>query len=280
MMGLKQTSRMQAIVFTVKQLSKLAGVSVRTLHYYDEIGLLRPSQLGENGYRYYDDQAVLRLQQVLFYRETGLELIQIKAILDRPDFDVLTALHSHRAMLKDNISHLNYLIATVDQTMKHLSGEVEMSKKQLFKGFSPKKQEHYERVARLQYGPDIVNESAKLWKSYSEKQKEAIFAEGNKVYSDLVDALKAGMAPTSATVQTILVRWHDHLHYFYEPKLEILRGLGDLYHDSPEFAANFQKLHPDLPAFLQAAIARYVDDLENAEIAQLLAEDTAKQANQ
>ena len=264
------------IVYTVKQLAKLAGISVRTLHYYDEIGLLRPSQLGDNGYRYYNDQAVLRLQQILFYREIDLELIQIKAILDRPDFDILTALHSHRAALEDKIGHLNHLIATVDRTIKHLGGEIEMSKKQLFKGFSPKKQEHYERIARLQYGPDIVNESAKLWKSYSEKQKNAIFVEGDHLYSDLVDALNAQMAPSSAEVQAILVRWHEHLRYFYEPKIEILRGLGDLYHDDPEFAANFQKFHPDLPKFLQEAIALYVDDLENAEIARLLAEDNAK----
>ena len=84
-------------MYTVKQLSELAQVSVRTLHYYDEIGLLIPSQVGANGYRYYDDAAVLRLQQILFYREIGMELMQIKDVLDSPGFDLVTALKSHRA---------------------------------------------------------------------------------------------------------------------------------------------------------------------------------------
>ncbi len=86
-------------MYTVKQLSDLAGISVRTLHYYDEIGLLRPSKVGENGYRYYDDAALLRLQQILLYREMGLELAQIKPILDSPDFDLLDALRTHRRAL-------------------------------------------------------------------------------------------------------------------------------------------------------------------------------------
>jgi len=261
--------------YTVKQLSDLAGVSVRTLHYYDAIGLLAPSRIGANGYRYYDDQAVLRLQQILFYREIGLELVQIKTILDNPNFDLLTALHGHRAQLEAKISHLSNLVATIDRTIKHLTGEEDMSKnkKKLFQGFSPKKQERYERVARLQYGPDIVNESAQRWASYTETKKEAIFAEGNAIYSDLADALQAGHIATSAKVQSILVRWHDHLRYFYDPKLEILRGLGALYQDDAAFAANFQKLHPDLPAFLHEAITCYVDTLENIEIARLLPDD-------
>ena len=88
-------------MYTVKKLADLAGITVRTLHHYDEINLLNPTKVGDNGYRYYDDAALLRLQQVLFYREIGLELVQIKDILDSPDFDVLTALRSHRAVLQD-----------------------------------------------------------------------------------------------------------------------------------------------------------------------------------
>ncbi|GEM_PF-3597172 len=88
-------------MYTVKQLSDLAEVSVRTLHYYDEFSLLHPSKIGSNGYRYYDEAALLRLQQILFYREIGLELAQIKDILDQPDFDLTSALTSHRATLAE-----------------------------------------------------------------------------------------------------------------------------------------------------------------------------------
>ncbi len=103
--------------YTVKQLSDLAGVSIRTLHYYDEINLLKPEAVGANGYRYYGDESLLKLQQILFYRELGLELSGITDIVNRPDFDVQTALESHRKSLQGRVERLNRLIATVDDTI-------------------------------------------------------------------------------------------------------------------------------------------------------------------
>jgi MerR family transcriptional regulator, thiopeptide resistance regulator len=263
-------------LYTVKQVSELTGVSIRTLHYYDEINLLNPSKVGANGYRYYDEAALLRLQQILFYREVGLELEQIKAILDSPDFDLLSALRAHRAALQEKIERLQGLVSTVDSTIMHLAGEVEMSKKKLFEGFSPEKQEHYERVARLQYGPDIVNASIKRWNSYGKAQQDAVRQEGGQIYTDLVTAIEAEKSPQGEEVQAILQRWHEHIRYFYEPTLDILRGLGEGYHTDPDFVAFFQALHPDLPEYLSEAITQYVDDLEDAEIRRMLAEDEAK----
>lgn len=260
-------------MYTVKQLSDLAGVSVRTLHYYDEIGLLRPSKVGGNSYRYYDDSALLRLQQILFYREIGLELTHIKEILDSPDFDLVAALRSHRKVLNEKIKRLQSLIDTVDTTIKHLTGGTDMSKKQLFKAFTEEEQKQYQREARLQYGPDTVNESIKRWNSYTKTQQEAILEEAGQIYNDIVEAIRDGKSPLSEEVQGVLQRWHSNLHHFYEPTLEILRGLGEGYNTHPDFIANFQKLHPDLPAYLQEAITQYVDDLEYAEIERMLAED-------
>src|SRR6185436_7875592 len=97
----------------------------------DQIGLLQPSQVGTNGYRYYDDAALLRLQQILFYREIGMELMQIKDVLDSPDFDLVTALKSHRALLLEKSERLLNLVSTVDSTIQHLQGDREMSKRQL-----------------------------------------------------------------------------------------------------------------------------------------------------
>lgn len=262
-------------MYTVKQLADLAQISVRTLHYYDEIDLLKPSKVGANNYRYYEDAALLRLQQILFYREIGLELLQIKEILDSPGFDLLEALRSHRTVLQEKSSRLQNLIRTVDSTIMHLAGELDMNKKGLFAGFSEEQQKQYEREARLQWGPDTVNASIKLWNSYTEAQKEAIRQEGGQVYADLAKALTEGIAADSAEVQAILVRWHNHLRYFYEPTLEILGGLGLAYNSHPDFIANFAALHPDLPAYLQEAITHYVDELEYAEIARMLAEDEA-----
>jgi MerR family transcriptional regulator, thiopeptide resistance regulator len=260
-------------VYTVKQLSDLAEVSVRTLHHYDQIGLLHPSKVGANGYRYYDDDALLRLQQILFYREIGLELAHIKEIIDSPNFDLVSALRSHRDVLQQKIKRLENLVSTVDGTLMHLVGEMDMSKKQLFKGFSEEEQKQYEREARLQWGADSVNQSVKLWNSYSDAKKKAIQEEGGQVYLDLVKMIEAGKSPHDAEVQGILPRWHNHLRYFYEPTLDILRGLGGGYNSDPNFNAFFTQLHPNLPQYLDDAITQYVDDLETAEIERMLAED-------
>ncbi len=266
-------------MYTVKQLSDLADVSIRTLHYYDEIGLLHPTKVGANSYRYYDDEALLRLQQILFYREIGLELMQIKEILDSPAFDLLAALRSHRTVIHEKMNRLQSLIGTIDNTISHLAGEVAMSKKQLFQGFSEETQQQYQREARLQFGPDRVNESIKRWNSYSKAEQERIFEESGQIYSDLVAAMEAGKPAQSSDVQGIVSRWHDNLRNFYAPTPDILRGLAEGYNTDARFIAFFQTLHPDLPAYLQATINQYVDDLEYAEIARMLADDEAKRVS-
>lgn len=244
---------------TVKQLASLAGVSVRTLHHYDDIGLLAPTRVGENGYRYYDEQALLRLQQILFYRELDFDLPAIRAILDDPGFDRITALQTHRAALLTRIERLQTLIQTVDATILHHAGEVKMSTKRLFTGFSEEQQQRYQAEAEQQWG-DTARESARLWKSYGPEKQAAILEEGGRIYQDLAAHMSEG--PDSPTVQALLARWHQHLRHFYEPTIEVLGGLGDMYNDHPDFNATFTAIHPDLPPFLKQAIGHYVDALE------------------
>jgi len=261
-------------VYTVKQFADLANVSIRTLHYYDEIGLLKPSLVGENGYRYYEDEALLRLQQILLFREMDLGLMQIKEIIERPEFDIVDTLRSHRTALQERIKRLQRLITTVDSTILYLVGDVDMSsKKRLFEGLSDEKQKQYEQeiASDPRYDQDKVKESARLWKSYSAEKKQQIVEEGEQVYRDLLEVMDKG--PASAEVQVILVRWHQHLRYFYEPTPEILRGLGHLYNEHPDFIANFQKIHPDLPGFLETAISHYCDALDDALLAELMADE-------
>ncbi|MBC6957423.1 MAG: MerR family transcriptional regulator [Chloroflexi bacterium] len=265
-------------MYTVKQVAELAGVSVRTLHHYDQIGLLKPPQIGANGYRYYDDDALLRLQQILFYRELGLELAQINDVLNRPDFDVLTALKSHRIALIERGRRISDLIDTIDDTIKHLSGEAGMSRAKLFKGFSDEQQKQYEREARLQWDPQVVNSSIKRWNTYTPQERDAIADEGNAIYGAIADAIDAGLTAASDEAQMLIRRWHQHITYFYEPTLEMLRGLGDLYTSHPDFSANFAKVHPELAGFMQSAINQYVDDLEHAEIVRLLAGESGQGA--
>jgi len=191
----------------------------------------------------------------------GLELSQIKALIDDPAFDLVTALQTHRQTLQDKIDRLQTLIQTVDTTILHLVGEVQMSKKNIFEGFSAEKQQQYEAEATELWG-DTVTQSVKLWNSYSEKRKQEIMQEGSDIYRDL--AANMGRGPASGEIQAMLARWHQHMRYFYEPTIESLGGLGQMYHDHPDFNATFTAIHPDLPAFLKAAIGIYVDKLETA----------------
>jgi DNA-binding transcriptional MerR regulator/quercetin dioxygenase-like cupin family protein len=126
---------MESIAFTVRQVADLSGVSIRTLHFYDEVGLLKPACASASGYRYYEEPQLLALQQILFYRELGLELKEIKSILGRADFEKATALESHRSVLEKKLARTQTLIATIDKTIEHVRGTNKMSSEEMFAGF-------------------------------------------------------------------------------------------------------------------------------------------------
>ena len=243
-------------MYTVKQLSTLAGVSVRTLHYYDEIGLLKPSTMGENGYRYYAEEALIRLQQILFYRELDLSLEDIKHVITHPGFDVLEALTAHRQALGQRVERLNRLITTVDKTISHLKGKSTMNSKGLFEGFTEEEQEKYAQEAAQRYDSETVKASNKKWKSYSAAEKQRIMDEGNQIYADMIDAMPKGA--DSAEVQAIVERWRIHMDYFWTPNLDQLLGLADGYNTDPSFKANFDKIDPRLAEFMKEAVGGYV----------------------
>src|SRR5512147_2173381 len=214
-------------MYTVKQLSKLAGITPRTLHHYDEIGLLKPSRVGENGYRYYGEESLLRLQQILFYRELGMPLEDIKKIMGRRDFDVLGALRSHKEALRKQVVRLNRLIDTVDNTILYLKGNKEMSNKQLFEAFSDEQQAEYEKEIMRKYDPATVKASVKKWKEYTATEKQRIGEEGNAVYQAVLAAMPKGAASLEA--QAAIARWRKHIEYFWTPNDEQLLGLANFY---------------------------------------------------
>jgi DNA-binding transcriptional MerR regulator len=244
-------------MFTVKKLSKLAGISIRTLHYYDQIGLLKPARGGANSFRYYSEGDLLRLQQILFFRELDFSLDQIREIMGCPEFDVVEVLKTHRTALLERSKRLTSLIDTVDKTIHHLQGEERMENKELFEGFSEEKQKQYTEEIRLRYGEKAF-EGTIDWNSYTPEQKKTIKAESESIYRDLVIAMPKGS--DSPEAQKIIARWHNHLRYFYEPSYERLFGLGQMYAEHPDFIANFKKLHPELPEFLNQAIQFYCKD--------------------
>jgi DNA-binding transcriptional MerR regulator len=243
-------------MFTISQLARTAGVSRRTLHYYDEIDLLKPTRVGANGYRYYGEAELLRLQQILLYRELDLPLDQIREILGQVDFDLSRALEAHREQLTRRIERLERLIRTVDDTLVHMKGLKEMTPEQLFEPFNEEQQAAYQQEAMQTYDPEIVKASNKKWKSYSNEQKQRIGEEGNAVYQGFLDARPKGAESPEA--QACVAAWRKHLEYFWSPDAGQMLGLADLYNDDPRFKANFDRIDPDLAEFVRQAVQVYV----------------------
>ena len=228
---------------------------MRTLHHYDHIGLLKPARQTENGYRLYDEQALLKLQQILFYRELGLGLEEIKGILGKPGFSPLEALKQHRQALENRAERLAKLMDTVDRTIQHLEGGNNMENQELFEGFSEEQQKEYTVEAAKLYGEKVVWDSQAHWESYSPQRKKEILQNGSQVITQITEAIEYGVG--SPQVQALVTRWHRHIGNFYRCSYEVLDGLADLYMDSPEFYNNFKKGHPAMPEILSEAIHSY-----------------------
>ncbi len=242
--------------YTVKQVAKLAGVSVRALHYYDEIGLLTPEAVGENGYRYYGDDALLRLQQILFFKEMELSLEEIRAILRRPGFDVIHALELHRQALIERSQRLTRLLQTIDDTIEDLKGEQKMPKKKLFAGFSDEKQKEYEVQVRQKYGEHAFD-GVRDWNTFSAVEKEQVKREGEAIYQGLVECLEAGLPPESDQAQALTRQRHKHIEYFYKCSFERFLALAKMYGEDPDFTATFQAMHPNMVAYVLQATTYY-----------------------
>ncbi|NTU61246.1 MAG: MerR family transcriptional regulator [Caldiserica bacterium] len=245
------------MTYTVGNLASLADVSVRTLRHYDSIGLLKPESIQPNGYREYGIKSLLRLQQILLYRELGFELSQIKEILDNPGFDELKALLTHKEKLLGKIERLQAIVATVDGTIEHLKGNKIMNDKNLFGSLSDNQLEEYSKEAERRWDAETVRESNARWKAMPKDKKQKIIDEGNQIYSDMADMIDKD--PHCSEVQTIVERWRNHIEHFWKPDLDGLLGLADLYNDDPRFKANFDRIDTGLAQFFKNAVNHYVD---------------------
>ena len=148
-----------------------------------------------------------------------------------------------------------------------------MSNGKAFQRISPEQEAEYARLARLEHGPDLVRESTEKWNSYSEAKKDRIMAEGNAIYADIATMMQADIPATDSEVQELFERWKEHLRYFYEPSLDLLRGLGDMYAMSPDFRKTFENIADGLPEYMQEGIEYYVDELETAVLSYMLEQE-------
>lgn len=244
------------MAYTVGELAKLTGVTVRALHHYDEIGLVRPSQRTAAGHRLYDDRDVLRLQQVLLFRELGLPLDEIAAAIDEaPSREEL--LRRHREALIVKRGKLDEMLAAVELALETIEKGKPMQPedfKQLFDGFDPSE---YEAEARERWGDtDAYKESARRTKSYRKADWERLQQEAAAINQRIVERMQAGAPPTDAAVQSAVAEHRLHIDkWFYPCSKDMHKNLGAMYVADGRFTKNLDKVAPGFARFLSDAIA-------------------------
>lgn len=246
------------MAYTVQQLATLAGVTTRTLHHYDEIGLLSPARNNSNGYRQYGESELLKLQQIMFFRELEFPLKEIQEIIKNPNFDMATALSDHRNLIEIKKKRMNALLKTIDKTLTKINKEKNMDDKELYAGFSKEEAETYAKEAKERWGnTDAYKQSQERAKKMTKEDWARINTETDALLNKIV--LNMDKGPKSSEVQAQIAKHYDSLRTFYEPNIEMYRGLADMYVDDKRFSAFYQKYHKDLPAFMREAMRAYCD---------------------
>ena len=237
----------------VSEVAKLIGISVRTLHYYDEIGLLEPDTISENSYRLYSDRNLQGLQQILFFRELGFPLKEIKQILGSSNFDRIEALEMQRKMLQERRKKTDQLIATIDQTIQDEKGEIKMTKAERFKGFNFDHND-YEEEARERWGDDAVDASKGKIKKLNPTELEA---QMNECFRTL--AAIRHLNPTSEEAQAAIAVWFKELNQIGNYSLEAFQGLGEMYVTDERFTKNIDQFGEGLAQFMCDSMCVYTE---------------------
>ena len=239
----------------INEAAKLTGISVRTLHYYDEIGLLRPDEVTETGYRLYGEPSLEKLQQILFFRELDFPLSEISKILNDPAFDRERALESHKRLLLMKRNRLDSLIALVDQTLK---GESAMSFQEFDMSEIEAAQKQYAQEAEVRWGgTESYQESARRTKQYGKEEWARISAESERIYRAFSES--KALLPGAPEVQQLVGEWQKLItRYFYPCTAEILAGLGQMYVGDERFTKNIDGKYGEGTAdFISRAIVEY-----------------------
>jgi len=245
------------MTYTIKEIADLANVTARTIRYYGEIGLLNPADIGENGYRYYDNDSLLRLQQILFFRELDVPLKEIDLIINRPEFNLVDALENHRSSMKNRIKRLKALIANIDNTIEVIQGKKKMAEKDYFKGFD---ETQYEDEAKERWdNTPQYEEQRRKWASFSKEQKEAIKVEGGRIAIRMVGT-DPNISPDDSNVQAAVGEYYAYLNkYFYTCNVTFLRGLSDMWVEDARFAVNYEKIREGGAMFVRETVHIFCD---------------------
>lgn len=247
--------------YTVQKLGRLAGISTRTLRYYDEIGILKPARMSSSGYRLYGQAEVNRLQQIMFYKELGFRLESIKEIVTSPSFNVAAALKEHRKKLLEKRKQLDLLITNVEKTIALNEGRITMTDKEKFEGFKQKliddNEKKYGKEIREKYGDDTVYKSNKKLKNMTQEEYEAVTRLANEVAVTLAEAFKT-KDPASDIAQKAADLHRQWLTFFWSDySKEAHARLAQMYVDDERFKAYYDEKQPGTAEFLREAIHIY-----------------------
>ncbi len=250
--------------YTVQKLGLLAGVSTRTLRYYDVIGLLKPARINSSGYRIYGQQEVDRLQQILFYRELGVSLDEIKDLITAPHFDADRALREHRENLLAKRKQLDLLIENVDLTLAQREGKSTMTDKQKFEGFKQKmiddNEKQYGDEIRAKYGSEKVDKSNEKIKNMTEKQYAEIEQLTADIHNKLAEAFATG-DPAGELAQKAADLHRQWLSFYWDSySKEAHAGVAQMYVDDERFTAYYDKDQPGVAQFLRDAVLIYTGE--------------------
>ncbi|QHT71089.1 MerR family transcriptional regulator [Rhodocytophaga rosea] len=249
--------------YSVKQLSRLAGVSIRTLHLYDQMGLLKPAIRTEARYRLYGEKQLLRLQQILFYKEMDFSLEEIGHILDKPDFDMLQAMEHHKTALQYRYDRLYTLLQTVDKTISHLKGTIMLTPEELYEGLPKDKAEAYRKEAIAEYGESTVARSENYLRQLSKQDFAKLKAENQQIAKTLFSMLQED--PASDKVQQQIKRHYAIIRTFWgtanspDPQADAYAGLGQLYVSDERFTMAEGIPQPEYALFMSKAMRHFAD---------------------
>ena len=244
---------------TVKQLAAISGVTVRTLHHYDEIGLLSPAHIGANGYRYYGRAEMLRLQRILFHRELGVPLGEIAGLLELEGADQVGVLLRHHEKLAAGRERFRILIETIDRTVADIKGETPMPNADLYKGFSAEKQAAYEAWLIERYGDPMKDDIARSQKArakMSEAEQQAVMEQLRDIETALAEGMKRGIDPTAEPVDRLVQRHRAWVAAAWDKPCPpgAYLGLADLYRSHPDFVKRYETIALGFTDFLVTAM--------------------------
>ena len=248
--------------YPVKKLAKLAGVSVRTLHLYDEIGLLKPAVRTEARYRFYGEEELLRLQQILFYKELGFSLQEIGELLDDPEFDLCGALENHKAALLERRLRVDAMLKTIDKTIQHLKEKNMLQPEELYEGLPKETAEAWRKEALAKYGEEATHAENTLRKM-SKEEITKLKAEQETISRSLLALMNED--PASEKVQQTIALHYANIRAFWgtthspDAQGEAYAGLGKLYTEDERFTKVDGKSQPGFAAFLQKAMAHFTE---------------------